>query len=359
MYMEESIENEIFQLYGEDLRCLDSGQPMMHAFHYYEDIQKTIKKCKTNAIHMLANQTNHPLLKRYIIRRIGENKFIYDKTMTVDEVFETTEETDIHKIFKSFDRTKNMYKLYASTKAKTICIVWSHAIMDGVTGSVGAYTLFGKAIVDIEPIQHPPFILQKYYAAETFVKLRDFLRDSQLTTDLDFPKFHTTTFKLCDIKTITKQNSISFPATACALYVSQLFNGLPNTVQYLKVFVSVYIKNENRFNNYSVIPIIVYRNNCSPVEVNRLLNENKTMLFGFHELFRTNLLTNLKSRVDDLKPDVIFTSMKNNEDTGHAKLNRILVYNYSSSAKIYACGLQCGPDNFYINSSIRTSDLTM
>jgi hypothetical protein len=357
--MEESIENEIFQLYGEDLRCLDSGQPMMHAFHYDEDIQKTIQRCKRNAIYMLENKANHPMLKRYIIRRIGENKFIYDKTITVDDVFETTEETDIHKIFKSFDRTKNMYRIFASTKIKTICIVWSHAVMDGVTGSVGAYTLFGKAIVDIEPIQQPPFILQKYYAAETFIKLRDFLRDSHLTTDMEWPRFHTTTMKLTDIKTIAKKNQISFPATACALYVTQLFNGLPQSVKYLKVFVSVYIKNENRFNNYSVIPIIVYRDNSSPVEVNRLLSENKTMLFGFHELFRTNLLTNLKSRVDYLKPDVIFTSMKNTEDTGHAKLNRILVYNYSSSAKIYACGLQCGPDNFYINSSIRTSALTM
>jgi hypothetical protein len=90
------------------------------------------------------------------------------------------------------------------------------------------------------------------------------------------------------------------------------------------------------------------------VEIGKSLNSNKTMLFGFYELFRTNLLTNVKSQIDELKPDVIFASMKNNDDVGEAKLNRILVYNYSSAAKIYACGIQTGPTNFYINSSFQT-----
>lgn len=44
--MEESIENDTFQLYGEDLRCLDSGQPMMSVYHYDEEIAITMEQCK-------------------------------------------------------------------------------------------------------------------------------------------------------------------------------------------------------------------------------------------------------------------------------------------------------------------------
>ena len=74
---------------------------------------------------------------------------------------------------------------------------------------------------------------------------------------------------------------------------------------------------------------------------------------------RTNILTSVKSQIDNMKPDVIFSSMKNNEDTGDARLNRILVYNYSSSAKIYACGIQAGEDNFYVNSSIQVANVSL
>lgn len=320
--MEESIDNETFQLYGEDLRCLDSGQPMMSAYFYDSDIRTAIKNYKA-AMRKALNNVGY---KRLTIRRIGENRFIYDKTMTVDEVFETTPETDIHKMFCMFDRAKTMFKMFASTKSKVVCIVWSHSVFDGISTLKIGTNIFGYAATQQIPIQPLPYIMHKYYALETIVKLCDFLRDSQLHLDADFPQFHTTTLKLCDIKTVAKQNGVSFPATACAFYLQQLFQSLPETVQYLKVFVSVYMQNENRFNNYSAIPIVVYRNDCSPVSVNRLLNDNKMMAFGFHELFRTNLLTTLKSKMDGLKPDVIFTSMKNSDDIGRVKLKQILVY---------------------------------
>ena len=139
------------------------------------------------------------------------------------------------------------------------------------------------------------------------------------------------------------------------MYLQRLFKTLPHCVSYLKVFVSVYIKNENRFNNYSVIPIVVYRNKCTPNDIHDLLDSNKRMLFGFYELFRTNALTKIKSDIDNLKPDVIFASMKNSDDVGDVKLIKTLVYNYTSSAKIYACGIQTGPKYFHINSSIQTN----
>lgn len=352
------ITNEVFQLYGEDLRCLDSGKPMMVACHYEGDMNETIETITRNGSVILQNPTNHPLLHRYKIRRIGPNTLMYDKSVQITDVLELTEETDIHKIFHSFDRSKHMYKVVASTKAKIVCIIFSHAIFDGVTAQYGAYTLFGKTTAEVEPIQHPPLLLRKFYAVETVVKLRDFLRESQLPPRTDV-NFHTMTLKLADIKTTSKQNKISFPATACAMYLNRVFDGLPTSVKYLKVYVSVYIHNENRFNNYSVIPIVVYRDSCSPVAVHKLLDDNKTMVFGFYELFRTSILTNIKSQIDILKPDVIFSCMKNTADVGPMKLTKFLVYNYSSSAKIYACGLQSGPDNFFINSSIQVANLQL
>ena len=355
---ETPITNDTFQLYGEDLRCLDTGKPMMTVFHYDAEINDTIELCKKNIQEKICGSTN-PHLRPYSIKRIGDNSFKYDKNMTLDDVFETTDETDIHTVFNSFDRRKYMYRIYASTKSKMVFIIWSHSILDGITAQYGSYTMLGKDIVDNIPIQHPPFFIRPYYALETLFKHRAFLRDSQLTRDLPAPDFHTMCLSIHKIKRVSKENKVSFQATACAMYLSRVFGALPKSVSFLKVFVSVYIKNENRFNNYSVIPIIVWRDKCNPNDVSTSLNDNKTMLFGFYELFRTNILTSVKSQIDNMKPDVIFSSMKNNEDTGDARLNRILVYNYSSSAKIYACGIQAGEDNFYVNSSIQVANVSL
>jgi hypothetical protein len=355
---ETSITNDTFQLYGEDLRCLDSGKPMLTVFYYDAEIDYTIEMCKKNINTKVCGSSN-PLLRRFSIKQIGENSFKYDKNMKINDVFETTNETDIHAIFNTFDRRKYMYRIYASTKSNFLCVVWSHAIMDGITAQYGMYTILGKSIENNVPLQHPPLIFRPYYALETMFKLREFLCDSQLTRDLQLPNFQTMCLKISEIKRISKLNKVSFPATACAMYLSRVFNALPNNVSFLKVFVSVYIKNENRFNDYSVIPIIVWRDKCNPTQVSTSLNDNKTMLFGFYELFRTNLLTRVKSQIDNMKPDVIFSPMKNNSDIGEAKLNRVLVYNYSSSAKIYACGIQTGEDNFYINSSIQVSNVSL
>lgn len=353
---ETPITNDTFQLYGEDLRCLDSGKPMMTVFHYDAEINDTIELCKKNIQEKICGSTN-PHLRPYSIKRIGDNSFKYDKNMTLDDVFETTDETDIHTIFNSFDKRKYMYRIYAPTKSKIICVVWSHAIMDGVTLMTGTQIIFDARVNDNVPIQHPPFLIRPYYATETFFKLREFLRDSQLTRDLQTPDFHTMCLKIDEIKRVSKINNVSFPATACSMYLSRIFDALHPNVSFLKVFVSVYIKNENRFNCYSVIPIIVWRDKCNPTYIGASLNDNKTMLFGFYELFRTNLLTNVKSQIDNMKPDVIFTSMKNTDDTGKANMNKILQYNYTSTAKIYACGGQTGTDNFYINSSIQVANV--
>ena len=157
-FLETPITNDTFQLYGEDLRCLDSGKPMMTVLHYDAEINDTIEMCKKNITTEILGST-HPLLRRWSIRRIGENSFKYDKNMVLDDMFETTDETDIHIIFNSFDRRKNMYRIYASTKSKVICIVWSHAIFDGITAQYGCYTMLGKNILDS---RYPPQSLSHY-----------------------------------------------------------------------------------------------------------------------------------------------------------------------------------------------------
>ena len=78
---ETPITNEIFQLYGEDLRCLDSGKPMMTVFHYDAEINDTIELCKKNIQEKIFG-SSHPLLRLFSIKRIGENSFKYDKNMT-------------------------------------------------------------------------------------------------------------------------------------------------------------------------------------------------------------------------------------------------------------------------------------
>jgi len=64
--------------------------------------------------------------------------------MKLGDIFEVTDETDIHKIFNAFDRRKYLYRIYASTKSQFVCIIWSHAILDGITAQYGSYIMLGK-----------------------------------------------------------------------------------------------------------------------------------------------------------------------------------------------------------------------
>ena len=75
---ETPITNDTFQLYGEDLRCLDSGKPMLTVFHYDAEINDTIELCKKNIQEKICGSTN-PHLRPYSIKRIGENSFKYEK----------------------------------------------------------------------------------------------------------------------------------------------------------------------------------------------------------------------------------------------------------------------------------------
>ena len=356
-FLENPITNQEFQLYGEDLRCLDSGKPMMTVTPYDIDIDVAISICRKNVKHILKTKFNDPSISSLFIRRIGQNSFIYDKHTKLNEIFETTDKTDIHEIFELFDRNKYLFRFFASTKSKVVCAVWSHAIMDGITNQRIARAIVGiPETVDIVPIEHPPFLIKQYCVLETIGRLaQTYLWDSQLPKDLETPVFKETVFSIQKIKDISKQNGVSFPATVSAMYLQKIFKELPKNVTKLKVFIPVYIKNPNRFNNYSVLPIIVLRNKCTPTDINNSMKENKNLIFGFYELFRTNLLTNMKSNVNWLKPDVIFSSIKNDDSVGPLQINRISIYNYSSAAKIYACGLQVGQENFYINSCIQTS----
>ena len=229
---ETPITNDICQLHGEDLRCLDSGKNMLTVFHYDAEINDTIELCKKNMMEKILG-SSHPLLRQYSIKRIGENSFKYEKNMVLDDAFETTDETDIHTIFNSFDRRKYLYRVYASTKSKFVCMVWSHAIIDGIKCQYGASTIVGAPVVESMPIQHPPFFIRPYYALETVYKLREFLRDSQLTRDLPTPDFHTMCLSIHEIKRISKESNVPFPATACSMYLSRVFDALPTSVSFL------------------------------------------------------------------------------------------------------------------------------
>jgi hypothetical protein len=358
---ENNMNGKSFRLYGEDLRCLDSGKPMMAVFEYESDIQDTITRAKIELEKILKSPKNQ---EENCIRtkRIGKNEFIYDSNADVNHYFETTNETDPIKIFNAFDRTEHLIKCFFSNKSPILVIVWSHAIFDGITAQWNSYKMLGKEPYPNQPMQHPNLLTKKLCLARTILDLPNIGVSSQLSEykDLDDPTFITTQLSIANTKQIKNEESVTFASVTTSKFLENCFKSLPDSVSQLKTFISVYIDNPNRFNNYSIIPIIVHRNKCTPKDINTLFVENKFHVFGFYELFRTDLMTNMKSNMTTMfVPDVIISSMRNNDEGGDAKLKRILVLNFSSKAKIYGCGIQCGPDTFYIQSSIRTSAIDL
>ena len=107
--------NKSFKLYGEDLRCLDSGKPMMGVFEYDSDIQTTIDNARIRLETFVKNPQNQEEWCMRI-KRIRQNEFMYDSEATVDHYFETTDETDPVKIFNKFDRTTHLIKCFCSLK---------------------------------------------------------------------------------------------------------------------------------------------------------------------------------------------------------------------------------------------------
>jgi len=358
---EDNANGKSFQLYGEDLRCLDSGQPMMCVFEYEADIQTTVDNAKSffqTTLDSPKNQIDYTAS----IKRIGQNEFIYEKNRTVDEYIMTTNEINPYKMYKLFNRKTQLMQLVFSKNAKVCVSVWNHSVYDGITFQTLGYRLFGKEPYPNQPIKHPDLLTKKLCLVRTILDLPNIGTISQLSEykDLDEPTFISTELSLANIKQIKNAESVTFASVTTSKFLENCFKSLPESVDCLKTFVSVHIDNPNRFNNYSIIPIVVHRNKCTPKDINALFAENQFHVFGFHELFRTNLLTNLKSNMTTrFDPDVIFSSMRNNDEIGDAKLKRILVHNFSSKAKIYGCGIQCGTDNFYIQSSIRTSAIDL
>ena len=352
---ESNMAGESFQLYGEDLRCLDSGKPMMFVCEYEADIQPTIDRAKKMLEQILKNpQTQEEMCMR--VKRIGDNEFIYDSNPDIDHYFETTNETDLVKIFDTFDRTNHLIKFIFSLQSKVVVGVFNHAIFDGISIMHITNKLFGRPYFPLKPIKPPDFFTKKLCLAKTILDLPNIGVSSQLSEykQLEFPAFIKTQLSLKTIKQIKNEESVTFASVTTSKFLDNCFKSLPDTIDRLKTFVSVYIDNPNRFNNYSLIPIVVYRNKCSPKDINDLFIENQFHIFGFHGLFRTNLLTYLKSNMTNrFDPDVIFASMSNSDEAGDMK--RLSVYNFSSKAKIYGSGGPTGNDNFHIQSSIQTS----
>jgi len=354
---EESIEKEQFQLYGSDLRILTNQQFIITAIYYNSPIESVISEIKNNVVRALTTPCSS-ILRRCIINRIGDNLFKYDSCTKLEDVFETTEKSDVHAIYRSFDKSKYLYRIYASTISKIVCVVFCHAIFDGVSAVSLMNAMCGTVDKEIIPIEKPNILLRAIYSFGAIATLPFFLSESQLTKDFQTPRFNTQRISIKNIKRLKNITNTNFVSSACSIYLSHIFKLLPKSVTQLKVLITVYVRQENRFNNYNVIPIIVQRDKCSSNDINDNINCNKKYMIGLfelYEMFCNCLHPNSQSNKTLSLSDVCFSLMKTNCDVGNMKKKKTLVYNYSSSSLIYACGLQTGPKYFYISSSIQTS----
>ncbi len=125
---------------------------------------------------------------------------------------------------------------------------------------------------------------------------RTFTFESRLVNDLHTPVFRCSRFPLARIKATAKACGTSFASTVCAMYLQMLFAALPEAVHRLKLFVPVYVANPNRFSQYSVLPIVVERLECTPHAVNASMTAHRNCIVGFHELFRSDATTPTKVR---------------------------------------------------------------
>merc|ERR1711991_280474 len=116
---------------------------MMIVFEYEANIGKTIQIAKKKLNLLLKNPENQEEACMQI-KRIGNNKFIYDDKMKINDIFETTEKTDSREIYQLFDRKERLIKIFFSTKKKIIVVVWNHAIFDGIPGQKVIYKILGK-----------------------------------------------------------------------------------------------------------------------------------------------------------------------------------------------------------------------
>jgi hypothetical protein len=310
-----------------------------------------------NLHHMINNPHANPAYKQ--LRIVFEKDASYSFDMSedfyemhcVDRIF-VMDDNETYGDMTPFFKTKDMgmhtlpWVIVLSDISAKQTIVWDHTVFDGIVGHIICNTLTDRPIPSY-PIPRPSTI-ELVGAATSCIP---YTGNISLPSLLDKSRTNDTTyasnkFEFTKVKSSTKKLGVSIASYAASTYITALFKILPTNVSYLKVAVSYNRPPvEGILNAFGAIPIVVYRNKSSPVDINTLVKDCFYFSYVMEQFICGEKIPLwMKTIVTDMvgyKPDVIFSSMLHD---GYDTATR--VRSPTTSTVFYAC---------YIDNNIETS----
>jgi hypothetical protein len=338
-----------FSLHGLDL-ALSNSKPMMFSITYDYNIDK-YNKYIYKRINTMINRPKTIYDKLLIIRKVDTNKFIYDSNIRGKDIIERGDYTDVYSVYERFEKDC-IIKFYCSVTSPTMYIIWNHGLIDGIALYKILYNIFGQDYTSTGI----SYTSNSLLLAESLIRLPTLIHTSQIEQDLTRPLFDVITLSVATTKKLSKINNVSFVAQIVSTYLIILFSRFPEHVKSLRVNITCHITNENMFNNFSVVPITVYRNACAPTEINTQLNNNKCFIFAFQTIAKDTSKLDILKEMRFLDPDVNISLLKGNGKIGEQFNGKcIRAFSFASKAKIYCCGNQVNGDDYVMSNSITTS----
>jgi hypothetical protein len=401
MYNEIPITNDIFKLYGQDL-FLFTTKPIVSVITYEAPIAETIAELRKRISECLKNPP--PSLKRLWIRQIDGNMFKYYQDTTVSDILQgagatygfpphppslygnlreqgglalapkahlnAQRLTPAHMTAKRSSRGDGSppaaFHIYAHPHIKQLTIIANHAFWDGLALMNVLSVFCGLSEINISIPTKPYDRLHKLWDCVSIIG--DVLPcPNQLTVVDREPRYETVSHCMSEIKTTHKSLGVSMPSHLLSLYLKPLFERLPTSIQYLKVFVPYYLHHPNRFNSHGVVPILVFRNKLDAREIDASLKRQRPMLYGMEEILELHYCRGLPPPCDPplindidviarFKPDIVFSIIKSTNETGYAKLKQMSVLYNTRDMGIYVACIQTG-DEMTMSSSLFCNEL--
>ncbi len=363
------ITNDIFQIYGQDLFLFDT-HPIKSVITYEAPISETISELQKRISDCLANPP--PSLKRLWIRQVSGNIFKYYQDTTPNDIMTITETVP--------NITPQLFHIYTHPHIQQITIIANHAFWDGLALMNVLSAFCGRSDINVSVPTKPYDRLRKVWECKDIVC--DVLpRPNQLTVVDKKPRYETVSHNMLEIKTTHKSLGVSMPSYLLSLYLTPLFERLPMSISYLKVFVPYYLHHPNRFNSHGVVPVLVFRNKLDAREIDASLKRQRPMLYGMEEILELHYCReptvsafvadagkpaplrplpsdkyNLDNITTQLKPDIVFSIIKSTNETGYAKLKQMSVLYNTRDMGIYVACIQTG-DEMTMSSSLFCKEL--
>lgn len=343
-----------FSLKGLDLALLNS-KPLMFCLTYNSDIAK-FNKHIYKKINMMINKSTTIYEKLITIKKIDSNTFIYDSDIQCDDIIERGEYNtrDIYSVYDNFSKD-SIIKFYCSVTSKIMYIIWNHGLIDGISLYKIVYKIFGKDYKSMGIIQ-PNFHIYSLMLLQSCMRMPTLIHDSQIKQDLRRPIFDIIKISVDMTKKLSKLNNVSFVSQMVSTYLNILFSRFPEHVNCLRVNITCHTINTNMFNNFSVVPITVYRNACTPNNVNIQINNNKCFVFAFQTIANDTSKLDVLKKMKFIDPDINISLLKKDGNIAEEfNVKYIRAFSFASKAKIYCCGNQLNSDDYVMSNSITTS----